>query len=201
MEQPFQQSRLPIKAQATFIATAVRALPLLCLSMTPWLFALFLAVAAASDPAVHIYHRVRLPGEPAPFTPKGTVLLAPTGPSYAPAAAFRQDIAAWSKSSSPGARYEVALQTDGDPEDWPRSSVKLVRAHSDSRPSTHRFQCHVTGAPEEFITVHKTTAGDIFALDYLLPSVPRDGTCPTKPALLYLASADVQLKSPTPAFA
>lgn len=152
-------------------------------------FALLGAVAAEAESSVNVHHRVRLPGDTStPFTHKGTVLLTPTGLSYAPAAAFRSQLTAWSSNATTDARYEVALQTspveDGNPDDWPRASVKL---------------CHVTGAQEEFLTMHKTLAGDIFALDYHLSSVPKDGNCP-KPAPLYIASTDVQLKSPSPAF-
>lgn len=153
-------------------------------------FALLGAVAAEADVSVNVHHRVRLPGDSStPFTHKGTVLLTPTGPSYSPAAAFRSQLTAWASNSSiPNARYEVALQTnpaeDGNPDDWPRASVKL---------------CHVTGANEEFLTMHKTLSGDIYALDYHLSSVPKDGSCP-KPAPLYIASTDVQIKSPSPAF-
>lgn len=95
-----------------------------------------LAVSAVANDAlptdlaptpVHVHHRVRLPGQdPAPFTLKGTVLLTPNGPAYAPAAAFRDELTAWAASNSPHAHYEVALQTEESPDAWPRSSVKLV---------------------------------------------------------------------------
>ncbi|QRW16456.1 transmembrane protein [Rhizoctonia solani] len=105
-----------------------------------------------------IHHRIRRPGEqPVPFSHKGTVVLTPTGPSYAPANAFRDQLATWI-ASTPDTRYEIALETDGDQDDWPRSSVKL---------------CHLTSAYEEYLTLHKTVSGDIFALDYHLDSVPK----------------------------
>lgn len=95
-------------------------------------FALLGAVAAEAESSVNVHHRVRLPGDTStPFTHKGTVLLTPTGLSYAPAAAFRSQLTAWSSNATTDARYEVALQTspveDGNPDDWPRASVKLVR--------------------------------------------------------------------------
>ncbi|CAE6396161.1 unnamed protein product [Rhizoctonia solani] len=160
--------------------------------MTRWAFAallsftLFSSIFASNDTAVHIHHRVRRPGEqPPPFSHKGTVVLTPTGgPSYAPANAFRDQLTAW-VASAPDARYEIALETDGNQDDWPRSSVKL---------------CHLTSAYEEFLTLHKTVSGDIFALDYHLDSVPKNGGCPHTPSAMYIASTDVQIKSPSPAF-
>ncbi|CAE7120815.1 unnamed protein product [Rhizoctonia solani] len=157
--------------------------------MARWLFAVFLSLAvsalASNDTAVHIHHRIRLPGaEPVPFSHKGTVVLTPAGPSYSPAGAFRDQLAEWI-SSSPDARYDIALETQENPDDWPRSSVKL---------------CHLSAAYEEFLTLHKTVSGDIFALDYHLDSVPKNGVCPHKPAAMYIASTDIQIKSPSPAF-
>ncbi|KAF8605470.1 hypothetical protein BDV93DRAFT_521776 [Ceratobasidium sp. AG-I] len=135
---------------------------------------------------VHVHHRVHLPGQaPAPFTPKGTVLLTPNGPSYAPAAAFRDELTTWAASNNPHARYEVALETEESPDTWPRSSVKL---------------CYVTAAKDEYFTMHKSVSGDVFALDYHLSSVPKDGACPSAPASLFIASTDIILKSPSPAF-
>ncbi|EUC66335.1 transmembrane protein, putative [Rhizoctonia solani AG-3 Rhs1AP] len=158
-------------------------------NMARWVFAVVLSLAvsalASNDTAVHIHHRIRQPGsEPAPFSHRGTVLLTPTGPSYSPAGAFRDQLVAWI-SSSPDARYDIALETDGNPDDWPRSSVKL---------------CHLTATYEEFLTLHKTVSGDIFALDYHLDSVPKNGACPHTPSAMYIASTDVQIKSPSPAF-
>ncbi|CAE6522377.1 unnamed protein product [Rhizoctonia solani] len=158
--------------------------------MARWLLAVLLSFVvatahASNDTALHVHHRIRALGdEPTPFSHKGTVVLAPTGPSYSPAGAFRDQLAAWI-SSSPDARYEIALETEGSPDDWPRSSVKL---------------CYLTGAYEEFLTLHKTISGDIFALDYHLDSVPKNGGCPHKPSAMYIASTDVQIKSPSPAF-
>jgi hypothetical protein len=48
--------------------------------------------------------------------------------------------------------------------------------------------------------MHKTLSGDVFALDYHLSSIPKDGACPSKSSPLFLASTDVLLKSPSPAF-
>ncbi|KAG8702603.1 hypothetical protein FRC11_011364, partial [Ceratobasidium sp. 423] len=98
--------------------------------MARWLFAVLLSfvvsgVYASNDTAINVHHRIRQPGdEPTPFSHKGTVILTPTGPSYSPAGAFRDQLAAWI-SSSPDARYEIALETKGSLDDWPRSSVKL----------------------------------------------------------------------------
>ncbi|KDN38167.1 hypothetical protein RSAG8_09670, partial [Rhizoctonia solani AG-8 WAC10335] len=156
--------------------------------MARWVFAvLLLAVSAlaSNDTVIHVHHRIRGPGSnPTPFSHKGTVLLTPTGPSYSPAGAFRDQLTAW-VSSTPDARYDIALETEGNPDDWPRSSVKL---------------CHLTAAYEEFLTLHKTVSGDIFALDYHLDSVPKNGACPHKPSVMYIASTDVRIKSPSPAF-
>ncbi|KAG8704232.1 hypothetical protein FRC09_003669 [Ceratobasidium sp. 395] len=152
-----------------------------------YLCALFLAAAAnnATLP-VHVHHRMRVLGDDAPFTLKGTVLLTPAGPSYAPAANFRNELTAWAASKDPSTLYEVALQTDGAaPTDWPRASTKL---------------CYVTAAKEERLTMHRTRSGDVFAIDYHLSSVPHDGACPSESAPLFIASTDVELKSPSPPF-
>ncbi|KAG9121515.1 hypothetical protein FRC07_002486 [Ceratobasidium sp. 392] len=150
----------------------------------------FVVAAAASNNAtvpVHVHHRMRVLSDlgDAPFTLKGTVLLTPDGPSYAPAANFRNELTTWAASKSPDALYEVALQTDGSPNDWPRASTKL---------------CYVTAAKEELLTMHRTRSGDVFAIDYHLSSVPSNGACPSEPVPLYIASTDVQLKSPSPPF-
>ncbi|QRV73151.1 transmembrane protein [Ceratobasidium sp. AG-Ba] len=148
---------------------------------------LFVAAVASnvSEPVqVHVHHRMRILGDDAPFTPKGTILVAPTGPSFAPAASVRDQLNTWARASEkPNALYEVALQTDGSPNDWPRASTKL---------------CYVTSAKDEVLTLHRTLAGDIFAIDYHLSSVPSNGACPSKSAPLFLASTDVLLKSPSP---
>ncbi|KAF8743471.1 hypothetical protein RHS02_02608, partial [Rhizoctonia solani] len=180
--------------------------------MTRWIFPILLSFTAfasafaSNDTAVHVHHRIRRPGEqPVPFSHKGTVVLTPTGPSYAPANAFRDQLAAWI-ASTPDTRYEIALETDGEQDDWPRSSVKLVSP--DARMPIdpvltipiYGYKCHLTSAYEEFLTLHKTVSGDIFALDYHLDSVPKNGACPHTPSAMYIASTDVQIKSPTPAF-
>ncbi|KAJ1309127.1 hypothetical protein OPQ81_004803 [Rhizoctonia solani] len=158
--------------------------------MARWVFAVLLSFTvvtsafASNDTAVHVHHRIRrLSEEPTPFSHKGTVVLTPTGPSYAPAGAFRDQLTAWI-SSSPDARYDIALETEGNPDEWPRSSVKL---------------CYLTAAYEEFLTLHKTVSGDIFALDYHLDSVPKNGACPHKPSVMFISSTDIQIKSPSPA--
>lgn len=119
---------LPLFPITGMPATAAPFLALLSLVL--------LAVSAVANDAVptgvapvpvHVHHRVHIPGQdPSPFTLKGTVLLTPNGPSYAPAVSFRDDLTAWASSNDPHARYEVALQTEESPETWPRSSVKLV---------------------------------------------------------------------------
>ncbi|KAG8746793.1 hypothetical protein FRC10_003776 [Ceratobasidium sp. 414] len=158
--------------------------------MTTLLLSLCVLVVAAvasnvTHPVpVHVHHRVRVPGSDAPFTLKGTVLLTPDGPSYAPAASFRDQLTAWAQASEKTALYDVALQTDANPADWPRASTRL---------------CYVTAAKEERLTMHRTRAGDVFAIDYHLASVPTDGACPSA-SPLFLASTEVQLKSPTPPF-
>ncbi|KAG9093191.1 hypothetical protein FS749_014876 [Ceratobasidium sp. UAMH 11750] len=150
------------------------------------LFALCVLVAAAvATNVTHVHHRVRVLGNDAPFTLKGTVLLTLDEPSYAPAANFRDQLTAWAaQASDTNTLYEVALQTDANPADWPRSSTKL---------------CYVTAAKEERLTMHRTRAGDVFAIDYHLASVPPDGACPPA-AALFLASTEVLFKSPTPPF-
>jgi hypothetical protein len=132
---------IPFAGTCTPLDTRIR-------TMTRWTlaallsFTLFSSIFASNDTAVHIHHRVRRPGEqPPPFSHKGTVVLTPTGgPSYAPANAFRDQLTAW-VASAPDARYEIALETDGNQDDWPRSSVKLVspdaRAHRSSSNYSH----------------------------------------------------------------
>ncbi|KAG9100317.1 hypothetical protein FRC06_004259 [Ceratobasidium sp. 370] len=142
------------------------------------------AVASNVTQPVHVHHRVRALGSDAPFILKGTVLLTPAGPSYAPAASFRGQLIAWAQASETNTLYEVALQTDANPADWPRASTRL---------------CYVTAAKEERLTMHRTRAGDVFAIDYHLSSVPNDGACPSA-SPLFLANTEVQLKSPSSPF-
>jgi hypothetical protein len=96
-------------------------------TLTRLCLVLSVLLAVAATDVVHVHHRMRILGEDTPFTLKGTVQLTPDGPSYAPAERFRDELTGWAAAAeTPNALYEVALQTEGSPGDWPRSSVKLV---------------------------------------------------------------------------
>ncbi|KAF8529055.1 hypothetical protein BU17DRAFT_36953 [Hysterangium stoloniferum] len=113
--------------------------------------------------ALNLYHRIWSPSHPAqPFTLRGTIhySLELGTPSFSSPHEL-----ALESDQSPHSVYQIALEREGDlsEKDWDVSSVKA---------------CHLQIFKSDHITLHVSSTGQLFALDYFLRPIPHDGSCP-----------------------
>jgi ER membrane protein complex subunit 10 len=150
------------------------------------------ASLAHADVFPKLYHRVWNPSDlPQPFSLRATVQNSQES-GLVLIAADNVDQLILDPGQPEGLLYQVALQRAGDftENDWDISSVKAVRfnryiltAVLSSVPGLYCFlaiQCHAAGIKSDIIKLHLSSSETVYAIDYFVHPVPRDGRCPKK---------------------
>ncbi|CAL1700551.1 unnamed protein product [Somion occarium] len=140
------------------------------------LLLLFLPLVLAADTSLRILHRVYHPKVPGiPFTERGSLLLSRSGPfpqvSLVPSEMLSTDLLEFAQTLhdadayGDSALYQVALEHEGDKDQsqWDVSSVKA---------------CHLQQSFSESITLHVSSGGTPYAIDYFVGPIPHNGACP-----------------------
>ncbi|KAH7887630.1 hypothetical protein F5I97DRAFT_862320 [Phlebopus sp. FC_14] len=137
---------------------------------------LFFSYGHGEQQELHIYHRVVHPNLPVtPWSELGFVVLPPQhsmSPLGTPAElvtsdAVQDDLSEFSLAVDPAiedAMYQVSLERADVPDAlWPVSTVKT---------------CFMPSSTSSNLTIHLSSSGIPFAVDYFVSPVPHDGLCP-----------------------
>ncbi|KAF8517826.1 hypothetical protein JB92DRAFT_2713200 [Gautieria morchelliformis] len=125
------------------------------------------ASLAHAEASPKLYHRIWDPyTPPQPFSLRATVQNSQES-GLVLIAADNVDQLILDPDHPEGSLYQVALQRDGDltENDWDISSVKA---------------CHVAGIKSDIVKLHLSSSETVYAIDYFVHPVPRDGSCPKK---------------------